>query len=396
MIEEIKETFANAILALKGQKLRSALTLLGIIIGIIAIVTLLSVGNGVNQSITKQFEEMGSNSLMVMPGKGGFSSMVSKLEKKDPDKIEQIPGVDFVVGIYLKSKPVTFNKKTKTILIIGVNPKDQDRLKKIGMITIKEGRQLNNSDNYTVLLGKKVNEVFDEELKLKQKIKIGEHEFRIVGLLDSAGSFFGAMYDASAIIPKKTLETIVPNITPSRIMVKTIDNKQNNEVKEKIIQELKKAHGKEDFRVMTSDKIIETAQSTLGLIQLVLLAIAAISLIVGGIGIMNTMLMSVTERTKEIGLMKALGATNQQVLTQFITEAAIIGLIGGTIGTIIGLLISFSISFIAAKNNFDLPIGIDLITIFGGIFFAIIVGVLSGAYPAIKASKLDPVEALQK
>jgi len=147
--------------------------------------------------------------------------------------------------------------------------------------------------------------------------------------------------------------------------------------------------------LLTTEQMLESAKSILGILQLFLIGLAAISLIVGGIGIMNTMLMSVLERTKEIGLMKALGATNQQVLTQFITEAAIIGLIGGTIGTIIGIIFATIISILAKNNGIELPINISIELISGAMVFAITVGIISGLIPAKRAAKLDPVNALR-
>jgi putative ABC transport system permease protein len=397
MLKELQESFTNAIQALKGQKLRSALTLLGISIGIIAIVTLISVGNGVNKSVTQQFEQMGSNTLMITPGKGTYGTFFVKLDKKDPEIIEKIQGIELVIPIYIKATQAEFSGEKKTAMIIGINPDDQEGLKKLGMINLIEGRELNNSDNYSIIIGKKFKEnLFETNISLRHKINIEEYGFRVIGSIGSTSPIFGAMYDSAIIMNKKTLEKIYPETTPSRIIVKTINNEKNEEIKEKIINELKKSHGQEDFKVMSSEKIMDTAQSVLGLIQLILIAIAAIALIVGGIGIMNTMLMTVIERTNEIGLMKAIGATKTQILTQFITEAAIIGLIGGTIGTIIGLIISYAVSFIALQNNFDLPIAIDLTTILGGISFAIITGIISGAYPAFKASNMDAVDALRK
>jgi putative ABC transport system permease protein len=396
MLKELQESFTNAIQALKGQKLRSALTLLGISIGIIAIVTLISVGNGVNKSVTQQFEQMGSNTLMVTPGKGTYGTFFVKLDKKDPEIIEKIQGIELVIPIYIKATQAEFSGEKKTAMIIGINPDDQEGLKKLGMINLIEGRELNNSDNYSIIIGKKFKEnLFETNISLRHKINIEEYGFRVIGSIGSTSPIFGAMYDSAIIMNKKTLEKIYPETTPSRIIVKTINNEKNEEIKEKIINELKKSHGQEDFKVMSSEKIMDTAQSVLGLIQLILIAIAAIALIVGGIGIMNTMLMTVIERTNEIGLMKAIGATKTQILTQFITEAAIIGLIGGTIGTIIGLGFAVIVSIISENAGMPLKINISIELIFGAMLFAIIVGIISGFIPAQRAANLDPVDALR-
>ncbi|MFH1588624.1 MAG: ABC transporter permease [Candidatus Diapherotrites archaeon] len=393
----IKESFSNAVLTLKEQRLRSILTLLGIIVGIAAIITLISVGQGVTNAINHQFEKMGSNTLMVLPGKSMVTAALSELKENDAELIKKIQGVEFAIPIYVETDQAEFEKETKTAMIIGIDPDDKEQLNNVGLIEVAEGRALASSDNYSVLIGNKIEkDYFEKDVQLRQKIMLFEKNFKVIGITKSAGMFFGAVYDTAIIMNYKTLKEFKEGLTPSRIIVKTINKEQNEEVKQRITERLKRDHGQEDFQVSTMESITEMTQSVLGIVQLVLLAIAAISLVVGGIGIMNTMLMSVIERTNEIGLMKATGATNNQVLTQFITEAGIIGLLGGTIGIIIGITVAYAISFIGSQSGFELPISFDIVLFLGTVLFALTVGIISGVYPAFMASKLDPVEALRK
>ncbi len=392
------ELFGRAIENLRRQKLRSLLTLLGIIIGIGSVVALISIGDGFNKSVEKEFDKLGSSTLIILPGSSFVSSVLAKLEAKDVDRVESVKGVESATPMYISSQVVEFKGEKKSVLILGIDPKKQDMLEEIGLISISEGRNLTASDNLAVLVGARFAEdTFDSELKLKQNMLLDGDYLRIVGITKASGQSFGAIADSAIIMNYKTLEEITgKELTPYRIFAKAVTQEEVPEVKERIKDRLEKAHGQEDFQVITAAKIMESALSVLGLIQLVLVFIAAISLVVGGIGIMNTMLMAVMERTDEIGVMKAIGATNKIILSIFLVEAGVIGLVGGFIGYAGGLMAALIAGVIASSAGFDLIIGFDPVLFLGSLTFAFVIGVVSGFIPAQRAAKMDPVEALRE
>ncbi|PIN98169.1 MAG: hypothetical protein COT90_05585 [Candidatus Diapherotrites archaeon CG10_big_fil_rev_8_21_14_0_10_31_34] len=391
------ELFSRAVENLKRQKLRSVLTLLGIIIGIGSVVALISIGDGFNKSVEKEFEKLGSNTLIILPGSSLVGSAFAKLDEKDVDIIESVRGVESATPIYLSSGTVKFKEEEKTVLLLGIDTKKQDLLKSLGILEVGEGRLLTQSDNLAVLVGSRFSEnTFESELKLKQNLLLGTDSLKIVGITKPAGQSFGAMFDGAIVMNYRALEDSTgQKLTPFRIFAKAVNKDEVLEVKQRIKDRLKRAHGKEDVQVMTASQIQETALSVLGLIQLVLVFIAAISLVVGGIGIMNTMLMAVLERTKEIGIMKAIGATNTTVLSLFLSEAGIIGLIGGIIGYLLGLTIALIGGIAASSSGIDLIIEFDPMLLFGSLAFAFGVGVISGYIPAQRAANMEPVEALR-
>ncbi len=392
------ELFSRATENLKRQKFRSLLTLLGIIIGIGSVVALISIGDGFNKSVEKEFEKMGSNTLIILPGSSFMSSVFAKLEKKDVDRIEAIKGVESATPLFLASQTVGFKEEKKSALLVGIDTKKQDLLEDIGLLSIGEGRNLTSSDSFSVLIGKRFSEEkFDSEIELKQKLVLDGSYLRVVGITKSAGQSFGAAFDSAIVINYKTLEEITgEELTPFRIFAKAVNKKEVSEVKERIKKELKKAHGKEDFQIMTASQIQESALSILGLIQMVLVFIAGISLVVGGIGIMNTMLMAVMERTREIGIMKAVGATNTIILSLFLVESGVIGLIGGFIGYVIGFSIALIGGMIASSSGINLIIEFNPLLLFGSLAFAFLIGMISGFIPARRASLMEPVEALRE
>ncbi|MFH1663528.1 MAG: ABC transporter permease [archaeon] len=392
------ELISTAFENLKRQKFRSALTLLGIIIGIGSVVALISIGDGFNKSVEKEFEKMGSNTLIVLPGSSLISTFFAKLDKDDVKKIEAVKGVEGATPMYLSSQILSFKEEKKSVLIAGIDTKKQALLKDMGMLDINSGRTLTSSDTYAVLIGSRfAKDQFDSEIEVKQSLKLDGDYLKVVGITKTAGQSFGAMFDNAIIMNYETLEKITgTELTPFRIFVKAVSKEEVSEVKERLKRELKKAHGKEDFQIMTASQIQESALSVLGLIQLVLVFIAAISLVVGGIGIMNTMLMAVTERTKEIGVMKAIGATNNIVLSLFLTESGLIGLIGGTIGYLFGFGIALIGGIVASSSGIDLLISFDPLLMIGSLAFAFLIGMISGFVPSRRAAMLEPIEALRQ
>ncbi len=398
MIDE--ELVSVAYRNLKMHKMRSLLTLLGIIIGIGAIVALVSIGEGLNQAVTEQFQALGLDTLFVEPGTGDLASTaVSRtLREEDIGLIEGIPGVEAAMGFYEIATVAEFRQKKSSVIIIGYDPDKREYLEKSGYINLLRGRQLESTDKYAVMVPESftTDGFFEETLKIKDSIEIDGQKFKIVGVTKNLSSFMGGGFSVNFVfMPKKTVRGFFGEEDPVEIAVQATDRGLVSEVAEKIERKLKKAHGEEDFYVMTTENILDTAGVVIGLIQLVLVGLAAISLVVGGIGIMNTMLMSVMERTREIGVMKAVGATNNRILSIFLMEAGLIGAVGGVVGVALGLLIAAGISAIATAFGFSLPVGLNPLSLIGAVLFAMFVGMISGYYPARRAALLEPVEALR-
>jgi putative ABC transport system permease protein len=247
------------------------------------------------------------------------------------------------------------------------------------------------------LTGKRLStKFFEEEIHLRENILVNEKKLRVVGIMERATHTFGEMFNNAIVTTLSDLEELSDEtLTPFRIFVELEEGQGSDEVKERVEEALEREHGRKDFQVITPQQISETAGSVLGIIQLVLVGIAAISLLVGGIGIMNTMLMAVTERTGEIGVMKAIGATNTRILGIFLVEAALIGLAGGIIGVLVGTGLASLVSIAAEASALQLQAVVSPVLVAAALAFSMLVGLLSGLIPARRASQLDPVEAMR-
>ena len=375
---------------------RTNLTVLGIVIGIAAIISLVSLGNSLNASVSEQFQMLGTNTLMVLPGKSFAASAFSKLGEDDVKKIEAVKGVDFASEIYLQTKQVEMKNQKRTTLVVGVDASKLDKLSISNLIEIEKGSSLNGK-SFDALVGKNFAEdAFSKPLVIGETVKMEGKSFKIVGILKKSSNFYSRLFSNALIVDKEALkQTSSEKILPARIYVNLAESSLQESTRQRIFSTLKKAHGEEDFQLIDTRQIAQTASSVIGTIQLVLVAIAAISLLVGGIGVMNAMFTSVTERTKEIGIMKAIGATNSQVMEIFIAETAIIGFFGGVIGVMLGFAVAYAISISSEGFGFALPFRADPLLALFGIAFAVTVSIASGYLPAVTAAKLDPVEALR-
>jgi len=391
------ELFQVAFRNIRGRQLRSFLTILGIVIGIAAIVALISVGEGLNQSVAQQFESLGTDTIIVLPGGGMMESMFAKLSDEDVDTIEKVKGVEFAAAIYATTQQVEFRGEKQSVTIIGVDSEKMSRLSFIGIATVDEGRMLTENDTSSILLGSKfASRVMKKEVGLRQTIEIGGKKFRVAGVLAEAKNQFGSMFNGGLIMNSDQLKDVSKQeLTPLRIIVKAVPGEEVSELKERVSSRLERDHHKKDFQVMDLKQVSEIATSVVGMISLVLIGIAAISLLVGGIGIMNTMLMSVMERTKEVGVMKAIGATTWKITSIFVVEAGIIGLVGGVIGLLLGIGAAGLISLLAEMSGLPLSTVVTPGLIIGALAFSMAVGMVFGVYPARRAARIDPVEALR-
>ncbi|MBU0635860.1 ABC transporter permease [Candidatus Micrarchaeota archaeon] len=394
-VETIQTAFEN----LRDQGWRSSLTVIGIVLGITAIITLISLGEGLNQSITGQFQSIGANTLTVLPGKGFADMAFMHLQDDDAKTIESVRGVDFAAEIFIQSKALDFKSERKTVLVLGIDPEIIGRMEESGIAELGEGRSLTSQDRTGVVIGSRIAEKgFEKELHVNNAIFINEENFKVIGINEkSANSVMGSFFDNAVIMNSSALEDLVgETIYPTRIMVQLLEGSDSEEVQERLIATLERKHGKEDFQVVTAQQAGQTAGDIIGIVQLVLVGIAAISLLVGAVGIMNTMFMSVTERTREIGVMKAVGATNKQVLSIFLAEALIIGLVGGVIGVLLGIGVGQIVSIVATMAGFELQAITTLPVIIFALVFSMLIGVISGLWPARTAAALDPIEALRQ
>lgn len=398
-----KESFLMAWASLVANKMRSILTMLGIIIGVAAVIALVSIGNGVKQDIQNSISSLGSNLLMVMPGaprtpgvRPTAGSMKS-LKVADYEAIAKLDGVKAVSPMTNGAYVVIYQNKNWTTSVSGVNANYLD----VNNWTMKSGRFLSNKNiqnrERVAVIGKTVaKNLFGDEDPVGAEIRVKNIPFRVIGVLNSKGS--GAMgndQDDMVIIPYTTAMERVDGIDYLRMLyVVAKDENGIDRLQSDIENLLRVRHGikdtnLDDFNIQNMNSIMETMEETTGTLTLFLGAVAAISLLVGGIGIMNIMLVSVTERTREIGIRKALGATYFVIVTQFLIEAVVISLMGGLIGIALGIGASKLISLASGMSTV-----ISVPTIVLSFAFSMAIGLVFGIYPARKAAKLNPIDAL--
>ena len=391
--------------ALMANKMRSLLTMLGIIIGVGAVIAMVSIGMGVRNNIQQSIASLGSNMLIVMPGaenrtgvRGGAGSKTT-LEDEDADAIKaKIGGIDNVSAMVSGSYQVVFGNSNWKTSVQGVSPDYMD----IRSLEVESGIFITEHDmvkrNRVAVIGSTVSEnLFGGSNPVGQNIRIDNQPFKIIGVLKKKGqSSMGQDQDDVIIVPMTTAQERMLGINyVHSINVQVSSPDIMDEVQEDIETLLRQRHhiakGQEDdFNVRNLTSLMETMDSTTAMITMLLGAVAGISLLVGGIGIMNIMMVSVTERTREIGIRKALGATFRNIMMQFLIESVVIGIIGGVIGIFMGCMLS-----IAVAEFFNFNTVITLLPIAVSFSFAVGTGLFFGIYPARKAAKLDPIEALR-
>ena len=405
----IWQAFLEALESLSGNKLRSGLTVLGIVIGVAAVIAMLAVGEGAQASITGSISGIGTNLLFVFRGDRGDNVRNPKpLTLGDADALRDqfaAPAVAAVAPALQGDGIVSFGGEQTSPQLFGVTPEyfEVRNLQMAEGEPITEEHMLGRAS--VVILGPETaTDLFGHsDGVIGETIRIEGQPFRVIGVLQSkGGSAFGSE-DNQALVPFTTAQTrLIRRSTSDRvdiIFVQAANGDVVPQASEEIAQILRTRHrtpiGADDFTIFTQQDLLSTFQSITGILTIFLGCIAGISLLVGGIGIMNIMLVSVTERTREIGLRKALGARRRDILTQFLTESSLLSLIGGVIGIMLGWLISFTVGRIAAANGtaFTPIVGLNAITL--ATVFSAAVGLFFGIYPANRAASLEPVEALR-
>jgi len=409
----LKNAFKTSIRGLKTNRSRSFLTILGIVIGITAIILVMSLGEGAQDLILGQIQgQVGSKVMEIAPGrqpKGptDFMSIFSdSLKQKDLDallKKENVPHLERIMPLVFGSETVSYGGETYQATLYGMT----DAAGKMYNIYPDEGRFLTEEDvksyaDVAVIGSKVVEELFPNNEALGQKIKIKGKNFRVIGILEEKGQGTLIGFDDTVIVPYTTAQQYILGIKYFNHLIVEADSEENIEQTiEDIEITLRNSHNitdpeKDDFNVTSQADAMEMVGTILNILTLFLATIAAISLVVGGVGIMNIMLVSVTERTREIGLRKAIGATEKNILTQFLLESVLLTVVGGIIGIILGAGFSFLASVILTKFaglewGFSFPIPAAIL----GLGVSAAVGLIFGIYPARQAAKKSPIEALR-
>ena len=400
--------FRDAAESLSANKLRTGLTMLGIIIGVAAVISMLAIGQGASASITSQIESMGTNLLYVMTDQD--ASNPQALTLADAEAIMEsggAPSVQAVAPSVQTNMDVTYAGSSISTTIMGITSDYASvRNEEVALGRFITQEDMDNHATVAVLGFEVVEELFGTAMgALGQKIRIGSNLYQVVGILESKGGTAFGSSDNQVFVPITTAQVRI--ITRSStyqevsiISVATVDAEHIDSAITEVSNIIRYRHdisagGEDDFSVLSQESFTEAATQITGVLTVFLGGIAAISLLVGGIGIMNIMLVSVIERTKEIGLRKAVGARNRDIMLQFLVESLIIGLGGGLLGILMGWGISSLISGVAASGSTPLDAQITPSSVLLAVLFSIAVGLVFGLYPANRAAKLEPVEALR-
>jgi putative ABC transport system permease protein len=409
---DLKESSSMAVATLRENKLRSVLTILGVTVGVVTVLAMVSIIQGLNKSFAEQIESLGSNAIWVTkfdpsfgkpPGSNPEERQRKELTIEDADAMRnEIPTIEDVSPLQRElSATVRYKDKQGSPIVMGCTSHYEFVMSQF----VGSGRFINEIDlqqrSNVAVIGRDLQKALfpNNEDPVGAEIKIDGNPFTIVGVMSVLGSFFGQSRDNIVFIPLTTSQKYYPNIEPPQtvfvIIVRPRDRSVVNQTIDQMRDLLRRRRQvpfgeKDNFGISSQDALLDIYNQLTGATYLVLTAISAVALMIGGIGVMNIMLVSVTERTKEIGIRKAVGATKVSVLSQFLVEAVILTAIGGIIGLVIGELISILI------NTYSpLPAFIPFWAIALGLIVSCGVGVIFGLYPAWRASNLNPIDALR-
>ncbi|NQS90742.1 ABC transporter permease [Patescibacteria group bacterium] len=401
---EFTENFKAALDGINTNKMRSFLSMLGIIIGIVAVITVVSITQGSQESISERIRGLGTNLITVTPGRrGGFSGSRAQIltEAFTIEEGEEIrkraSAVKLVVPIIRKTLLIQYKDKNLEIRVNGVTPEYQEVMN----FWVERGKFIDSRDiknsRTVVVLGQEVaNELFGKGDPLGKDIiintSLSRYKFRVIGIMESKGQVMFSNFDNQTYVPVTTAQNRLLNVKyVTSFSIQAQDEESTNDAVEQIDAILyQKFQDDAKYRIRSQEQLLSTMESTMEVFTIMLASVAGISLLVGGIGIMNIMLVSVTERTREIGIRMAIGAKRKDILLQFLSESVILCLVGGAIGIALGWVTS---SLIASIQGWPTLISFWAIVI--ALSFSTLVGLFFGIYPANEASKMNPVEALR-
>ncbi len=399
---------------LLANKTRSFLTILGIIIGIASVIIIMAIGNSAQSLILKQVEGIGSNLIAVVPGASRdnepppavYGIVIKTLVNKDLEAIKKnknIQGLKAISGYANGTVKVSRENFNENVSLMGINSEYLEvadtSLDKGVFFSLADD---NNIEKNVVLGFNLAEKIFKKEDPLNKKIKINNNHFKVVGVLEKekTSAFGTSSQNDSVFIPLKTAQKIVLGIEYLNfIRIKVEKIEQIDLAKKEITETLRKQHkiddpSKDDFSVKDQRMAIDMLRNITDIIKYFLLAVASVALLVGGVGIMNIMLISVNQRIKEVGLRKSVGAKNKDILIQFLAESAFVSLIGGILGIILGIFVAFIVSVVVNYLGYEWEFLISFLSIIIAVLISISVGIIFGIYPARKASKISPIEAL--
>lgn len=418
---KLVDTAMLAVTTLQHRSLRSWLAVLGIVVGVAAIISLISISLGMSAQISSRMNTLGANVITISPGGQnaqrmglpGFSSPTGQsggggpegpeggpfaqrssdtITFREAETLRVLPGVEALDARLEKRETLEYLDKNASLTVVGSDPDAFAQTVGVGVLA---GRGLSASDQYSVVLGYSVaNSTFADLGMLNKQVRISGVAFKVVGILNASGSSSFGSADRNVFIPLRTAKKLFNQSTNvSEIIVIASSGYGTDEVAAGLEEELISLHGvtaeTEDFQIQTASTVQSTVSDVTGILTLFLGGIASISLLVGGIGVANTMFMSVLEQTRYIGILKALGSKSRDVLGLFMFEAGIIGLAGGVLGAALSIGVSFALA------SFSIPSLLTPELILGGIGFSVLVGLVSGVVPARNAAALEPIDALR-
>ena len=395
---KMHERFLYSVRNLTHRKLRTALTILGIIVGITSIIILISLAGGLKEDVVSRLANFDPDLILILPTQispGDFSSVVrqGKLYEKDYNSIRQIPGVDIMSKTISKRVALEFKDELVSATVYAIEP---TIYRETTTLIVQNGRFLQDGDRDVVVFGGGIAELFDEDVQVNSIVELDNRKYRVVGILEKTGNTFSNLDNIVYLDYNEGKRIFSDFILPneiSAIQVKVAEGYDVVEVSDRIEEVLMRNHkvseDEKDFGILTAVSLNEQINSIIEIISIFLSAVATISIIVGMIGISNTMFMSVMERTKEVGVLKAIGSSSKEIIYIFTIEAGILGLLGGILGLLFALMFNFTLGLFGVTTAMSIEL------LLGSVVFAFGIGVLAGVLPAKRASEIPAIEALR-
>jgi len=393
-----QERFLYSMRNLAHRKLRTALTILGIIVGIASIIILISLAGGLKEDVVSRLANFDPDLILILPTQvspGDLSSVVrqGKLYEKDYNSIRQIPGVGVMSKTLFKRVTLQFKDELVSATVYAIEP---SIYRETTTLNLKSGRFLQEGDRDVVVFGGSVAELFDKDVQVNSIVEIDGRKYRVVGVLEKTGNNFANLDNIVYMEYNEGKRIFSDFLLPNEIsamQIKVLEGYDVVEVSDRIEEVLLRNHkvseDEKDFGILTAVSLNEQVNSIIEVISVFLGAVAAISILVGMIGISNTMFMSVMERTKEVGVLKAIGASRKKIINIFIIEAGILGLLGGVLGLLVALIFNFILSLFGVTTAMSIEL------LLGSVIFAFVIGVIAGVFPAKNASEIPAIEALR-